>query len=232
MAPEVFGWQHILILCISIVLMVASIILICKFVKTDKTKNLIVKIIAGVLLITVITNRISVCLKYNPVEWERLIPNSFCGMSSFVLSIATLCGKKDNNVLHFVWFMALFGGVLTMFYPDFIGQSTSVFYIPTISGILHHTIAVYLVILLLIFKYVIPTYKKWYCTVFGFTCYITLGAFQLSVFNLDDAFYIIKPILSGTPLKVWIIAPIYVAIYGGILAIIEVFRRKRNKIQK
>lgn len=232
MTPEVFGWQHILILCISIALMITGIILIHKFVKTEKTQNLIVKIIAGILLITVIINRISVCLKYNPAEWELLIPNTFCGMSSFVLSIAVLCGKKDNNVLHFVWFMALFGGVLTMFYPDFIGQSNSVFYIPTFSGILHHAIAVFLIILLLIFKYIVPTYKKWYCTVFGFTCYITLGAFQLSVFNLEDAFYIIKPILSGTPLTIWIIAPLYVVIYGGVLAIIEAFRRKNSKTKK
>lgn len=231
MTPEIFGWEHILILCISIALMISSIIIIYKYVKTDKTKTLIVKIIAGALLLTVIINRISVCMKYNPHEWSRLIPNSFCGMSSFVLSLAVLFGKKDNDVLHFVWFMALFGGTLTMFYPDFIGQSSSVFYIPTISGILHHTIAVYLVILLLLFKYIIPTYKKWYCTVFGFTCYLTIGAFELSVFNLDDAFYIIKPILSGTPLTIWIIAPIYVAIYGSLLAIIEIIRKKKNSSQ-
>lgn len=229
MTPKIFGWEHIVILCISIALMIASIIIICKYVKNDKTKNLIVKIVAGVLLVTVIVNRISVCLKYEPNEWARLIPNSFCGMSSFVVALAVLLGKKDNDVLHFVWFVALLGGTLTMFYPDFIGQSTSVFYIPTISGILHHTIAVYLVLLLLLFKYIVPTYKKWYTTIIGFAFYITIGTFELSVFGLEDAFYIVKPVLSGTPLTVWIIAPIYVAIYAGVLALIEFIRIKNAK---
>lgn len=232
MAPKIFGWEHIVFFCIVVTLMITSIILICKYVKTDKTKTMILKIVAGVLLVCVIVNRISVCMKYDPYEWERLIPNSFCGLSSFVLSIAVLVGKKDNNSLQFVWFLALFGGTLTLFYPDFIGQSTSIFYIPTISGLLHHAIAVYLSILLLIFKYVVPTYKRWYCTVFGFTTYLALGAFELSVFGLDDAFYIIKPILSGTPLTIWVIAPIYTLLLGGILALFEVIRKKKGNNAK
>ncbi len=229
MEPKIFGWQHIIILSVSVVLMISSILVILKFVKNPKTLDLIIKAVAAALLIAIVTNRLSIVFKYGEPEWKMLIPNSFCGMSSLVLSLAVLLGKKNNDVLHFVWFIALVGGTLTMFYPNFIGQNPSVFYLPTISGILHHTIAAYLVILLLIFGYVTPTYKKWYCTVFGFTCYLSVGAFLLSVFGLDDAFYIIKPVLSGTPLRVWLLTPIYAVIYGGILAVIELIRIKRRK---
>lgn len=229
MEPKIFGWQHIIILSVSVVLMISSILVILRFAKNPKTLDLIIKAVAAALLIAIVTNRLSIVFKYDEPEWEMLIPNSFCGMSSLVLSLAVLLGKKNNDVLHFVWFIALLGGTLTMFYPDFIGQNPSVFYLPTISGILHHTIAAYLVILLLIFGYVTPTYKKWYCTVFGFTCYLSVGAFLLSVFGLDDAFYIIKPVLSGTPLRVWLLTPIYAVVYGGILAVIEFIRIKRRK---
>lgn len=228
MNPKVFGWQHIIILVLSIIIMISSIILLKKYVKNEKTLNVIIKSVAGILLASIITNRLSIVFKYDSPDWRRIIPDSFCGTSSLVLSIATLFGRKNNNVFHFVWFMALLGGTITMFYPDFIGQSTSVFYLPTISGIVHHIIAVYLVILLLLYGYVKPTYKKWYCSLFGFTTYLSVGVFEISVLGLEDAFYIYKPILSGTSMTVWVLMPIYIAIYGGVLAAIELIKHKKS----
>ncbi len=232
MNPQIFGWQHILILCLSVALIVSSTIAICKYVKSEKERNIILKTVAGVLLVAIITNRISLVFKGSTPDWVKIIPDSFCGMSSLVLSLAVLLGKKDNYVLHFVWFMALLGGSVTMIYPDFIGQSTSVFYLPTISGLLHHIIAVYLVVLLLSFKHVTPTYKKWYCTLFGFTTYLTVGIFEISALGATDAFYINKPILADTPLNVWVLVPLYIIIYGGTLAIIELFRHKKFHFRK
>lgn len=230
MNPQIFGWEHFLILGLSIALAVPSIILMQKYIKDEKSRNIILKVVAGVLLVAILTNRLSLVFRYSKPEWYRIIPDSFCGMSSLVLSLAVLLGKKDNNVLHYVWFMALLGGSVTMIYPDFIGQSTSVFYLPTISGLLHHILAVYLVTLLLTFKYVIPTYKKWYCTLFGFTAYITIGAFEIFALGASDAFYMQKPILSGTPLNVWVLIPLYILLYGATIAIIEWIRiKKKNK---
>lgn len=229
MNPQIFGWQHILIFCLSVAFIVASTILMSKYVKEESKKGLILKIVAGVLLVAIFTNRISIVFKGNKADWTKIIPDSFCGMSSLVLSLSVLLGKKDNHVLHFVWFMALLGGSVTMIYPDFIGQSTSVFYLPTISGLMHHIIAVYLVVLLLTFGYIKPTYKKWYCTLFGFTTYLSVGVFEISVLGATDAFYINKPILSGTPLNVWVLVPLYILIYGGTLAVIELIRYKKRK---
>lgn len=228
MNPQIFGWQHILIFVISVGIIISTTILLKKYIKNEKTLDIVIKSIAGALLVAIITNRLSIVFKYDTPEWERIIPDSFCGMSSLVLSLATLLGKKDNNVLHYVWFMALLGGSVTMIYPDFIGQSSSVLYLPTSSGLLHHIMAVYLVVLLLTFGYIKPTYKKWYCTLFGFTTYLSIGVFEISVLGLSDAFYIYKPILSGTPMNVWMLIPLYIAIYGGTLAIIEIVRRKKS----
>ena len=56
--------------------------------------------------------------------------------------------------------------------------------------------------------------------------YITLGAFQMSVFNYDDAFCINNPILPGTPLTVWLIAVIFAALYALFFVIYELVKRK------
>lgn len=229
MALKVFGGVHWLYLAITLPLTVAGLILAKKFAKTEKSQNIILKCIAATLLVWIITNRLSQVFRYSNVRWDTIIPDSFCGMSSLVISLAVLFGKKDNPVLHFVWFIALLGGVITIMYPTFINQGPSVFYLPTISGLLHHSFSVALVIALLLFKQINITYKKWYCTVFGFAGYFTVGAFLMTVFNYNDAFHMVEPMLPGTPLTAWVIAPIYVFGYSLILFTIEMVRRYKNK---
>lgn len=232
MNPKIFGLEHILYFVISVILMIAGLICAYKFAKTEKSKLIILKSVAGALLISILLNRISIVFKGDNVTWSSMIPDSFCGMSSLVLALAVLLGKKDNVVLHFVWFIALLGGTITMFYPDFIGQNPSVFYLPTISGLLHHTLAVALVLLVLIFKHIYVTYKKWYCTLFEFTCYFSVGAFLISVFGYSDAFHMMQPMLSGTPLTAWVLAPIYVVVYGLVLLGFELYRKRKNDISR
>ena len=147
-------------------------------------------------------------------------------MTSLVLALAVLVGKKDNDVLHFVWILALFGGIATIAYPNFLDQGPTVFYLPTISGLLHHSLTLVTVAALLLFNQIHITYKKWYCTLFGFTSYLTMGAFQMAVFGFSDSFHIAEPILSGTPLTAWVMAPLYAVGYGLVLLVIELVRKK------
>jgi hypothetical protein len=147
-------------------------------------------------------------------------------MTSLVLSLSVLFGKKDNVVYHFVWHLGLLGATITIFNPTFLNQSATIFYLPTISGLLHHSIALVMVIALLLFNQIFVTYKKWYCTLFGFTSYLTIGAFQMAVFGFSDSFHIAEPILSGTPLTAWVMAPMYIVAYGIMLLIVELIRSK------
>lgn len=226
---KIFGWEHLTYLAVFVVLSVVGLFCAKKFAKTEKSQRIVLKSIALVLLIAILTNRISIALKTETPNWSQLIPDSYCGMSSLVLSLSVLLGKKDNNVLHFVWFIALLGGTITMFYPDFLAQNPSIFYIPTISGLLHHSISIVMVIALFLFNYINVTYKKWYCTPIGFAGYITIGAFLMGVFGRSDAFHIINPLLSGTPLNTWVIMPIYAVVYGLVLLGFELVRKYKNK---
>ena len=227
---NVFGAVHWIYLAISLTLSAVGLFCAKKFAKTEKSQNIILKCIAGMLLIWILINRLSQVFRYNNVRWEQIIPESFCGMSSLVLSLAVLLGKKDNNVLHFVWFLALVGAVITIMYPTFLDQGPTVFYLPTISGLLHHSLSLVMVVALLLFNQIHITYKKWYCSLFGFTAYFTVGAFQMSVFGFHDAFHIVEPMLSGTPLTAWVIAPIYILGYGAVILTIELIRKHKKKI--
>ena len=226
---KIFGIEHFIYLAVFITLTVAGLILAKKFAKTEKSQQLIIKITGIVLFLSILASRLSITFCGSNPKWHHMLPNQFCGMSSLVLSLAVIFGKKNNNVYHFVWFIALLGGIVTMIYPDFLPQNPSFFYPPTITGMLHHSLSIVMVLMLLVFNQIEITYKKWYCTVFGFTGYFTFGAFLIGALGYGDAFHIKTPILSGTPLTAWVMAPIYIVIYGLIVLIIELVRRKKIK---
>ena len=177
------------------------------------------------------TNRLSQVFRYGDVRWYCIIPDSICGMTSLVLSLGVLFGKKDNGAVHFAWLLGLFGGISTVIYATFVGQDASFFYLPTISGLLHHSFAAMLSVAVLMFRYIEISYKKWQCTLLGFMGYVTVGAFLMNTFDLSDAMHLAEPLLDGTPLTIWVMAPMYAAAYAIILIVAEVIKKhkKENK---
>ena len=229
MNPQLFGTEHILYIVISTLL--GSAVLLCakRLARSEKLQQYVLKSLAFLLLAAIVTNRLSQVFRYGTVRWYCLIPDSFCGMTSLVLALGVLLGKRDNPVLHFTWLLGLFGGISTVIYATFVGQGPSFFYLPTISGMLHHSLSAMVVIAIFLFKHLHITYKKWYCTLFGFTSYLTVGAFLMQTFDMSDAFHIAEPLLPDTPLTAWVMAPMYAAAYAIILLAVELVRRKKRR---
>ena len=225
--PELFGIEHILYIVISTIACGSVLLLTKKFARTEKAVAIVLKLLGAALFVAIVTNRLSQVFRYDTVRWYLIIPDSFCGMTSLVLSLAVLFGKRDNNVYHFVWLLGLFGGISTAIYATFVGQGPTIFYLPTISGLVHHSLSATVVVALLMFKQIDITYKKWYCTFFGFTTYLTVGAFLMHTFDMSDAFHIAEPLLSDTPLTAWVMAPMYAVGYGLVLLVVELMKRKK-----
>ena len=228
---SVFGSVHLIYLFITIPLSVAGLFLAKRYAKSERSQSIVLKSIAVLLFIWILINRLSQVFRYSDVRWEQIIPDSFCGMTSLALSLAVLFGKKDNPFYHFLWPLGLVGASITIFNPTFLDQGPSIFYLPTISGLLHHSITLVMVCALLLFGQIHITYKKWYCTLFGFTSYLTIGAFQMAVFGFSDAFHIAEPILSDTPLTAWVMAPMYAVSYGLVLLVIELIRKYKKSTE-
>ena len=233
MNPEIFGWQHLTYLSIVFVLTIVSYVLILKYAKTEKSLNIILKIVAVLLLLSVVWNRISIAIKNNNALY--FIPNSFCGLSSFLLSISVLIGKRDCKFFHFICYLAFIGGLVTLIYPDFIEQNESFFYSATISGLLHHTFLFYLSLLMSITKWYIPTIKKWYALPIGLCCTMTYGVFLITALGFNDAMIIKQPILYGTILTWWVMGIIVIIdsyIAMCVFDYFNVWRKKNNKQRK
>ncbi len=229
MPAQLYGIEHFTYIFITSLIAIIGLFIAKKYAKTEKSQTIVLKVIASLLLVSILTNRLSQVFRYETTKWVDIIPESYCGLTSLVLALAVLFGKKDNGAYHFLWILALFGGISTVIYPAFINQGPTIFYLPTISGLLHHSFSATLVVALLLFKQIDITYKKWYCTLFGFTCYLTLGAFLIGCLGLSDAFHIYTPLLSDTPLTTWVMAPIYAVCYALLLFVIEIIRKSKTK---
>ncbi len=227
--PELYGWQHIAYIVVCLTAIVTALVLAKKYLKTEKSQTLFVRIVGLVLLAAIVTNRISIVFKTDTPAWSYLIPDSLCGMSSLVLALATVFGKKDNHVFHFVWLISLLGGTVVTFYSNFIGQAPSFMYLPTISGFLHHTLEAATVVVLFTFGWLHLTFKRWYCVLFGMISYIAMGAFFITVLGYHDAFNVAEPVLSGTPFTAWLMAPMYFALDALIILCVEYVRRRKSK---
>lgn len=228
MNPQVFGKEHLIYVAVSLIVAFLACFLSKCYAKTEKAKNLVIKLAGAILFAIILTNRLALVFEYDTPNWKKLITDSLCSTSSYVLSITLMVGKKNNNVLHFIWLVALAGGAITTFYPNFIGQHPSFMYPPTILGMMHHTWSAIVVILMFMHGYLQLTYKKWYCTPIGFMAYLSFGAFLMCVLDYSNPFYMTGPALEGTPFTVWVIAPIYIAVYALILGITEFVRYKRR----
>lgn len=49
--------------------------------------------------------------------------------------------------------------------------------------------------------------------------------------GFHDAYHMVSPLLSNTPLTIWFIKPIYIVVYSLILLIVELVRKRKNKQQ-
>ena len=130
---NVLGGVHILYLLITLPLSAIGLYFAKKYAKTEKSQQIVLKSIAAALLIWIVINRLSQVFRYDTVRWEQIIPDSFCGMTSLVMALSVLFGKKDNPVYHFVWSIGLVGALITIFYPTFLSFP----YFPVQYSILH-----------------------------------------------------------------------------------------------
>lgn len=229
MPAQLYGIEHFIYIGITTALSTAVLLCAKKFARTEKAVSIFLKSLAFALFVAILTNRLSQVFRYETVNWVDIIPESYCGLTSLTLSLAVMLGKKNNDAYHFLWLLGLFGGIATVVYPSFIGQGPTIFYLPTISGLVHHSLSATLVVALLLFGQIDITYKKWYCTLFGFTCYLTLGAFLIGALGLSDALHIYTPLIDGTPLTTWFMAPIYAVCYALILLVIELVKKHLAK---
>lgn len=220
--PRIYGWQHIIYLIIFIIISVGTLALIKLKVRREKTVDIIVKSVGGALLAIIIANRISLIRFYDSV-WA-LVPNTVCGTTSLLFGLWTVFGKRDSLPFHFLVYIAFWGGLIASVYPTFIGQNEYFTYFPTLTGLMHHSISLYLSVLLVMTGYVKPKLNKFYAFPVGFCFLMVYGIFLLDALGdkiPDGAMYIFSPLVPGTFLTWYVVGPALILGSLGLLCLWE-----------
>ena len=234
-AAKVFGWAHLTYLAIYIVAFAVSLVLIKLKVKSENKVDLTVKILGGVLLALLLFNRISIAF-HRESGWG-LIPESFCGVGSLGLAICCLFFKRGALPYHVFVYCMLFGGGIATFYPDFIGQEfhgkpTSFMYPATISGLMHHSLAFFISVLLLVTGHFKPCVKKTYALPLAICFELVYGLFLMEVCKFETAMYIGTRIIPHTFIGWYVVYPALVgAAYGGAYLYEYLVKKKALKQQ-
>lgn len=223
MPPKIFGIEHILYMVISFALIITALILIKVYCKTEKSKNIAYRVSGAVLLLVVILNNIFI---YDWVHYIKL--DSLCGIVSLMFGIFAIFCKKDSSCLHFVTYTALFTGLLSTFYPDYINQGATIFFPSTITSLLHHSLSFYMAILTFELGFITPNIKKWYAWPLGYFALITIGVFNIKIRGRSDSMSINRPLLPNTIFNWFYLALIFLAIYTTFLLIYDTIKNKKN----
>lgn len=206
---ELWSWQHILYIVLTILVMAASLTLIKLFVKKENTLLWIIRITGIVLFVTIVVNHIDVVRFDVEIEkdvgvglaegvpytwWMVALPFTMCSLSSFLIPFGCFM-KKDNFIVHALYPLAIMGGIVNIFIPNYLGNQ-GFFEIRTWTGLLHHVLSMWLVLLMFLTGFIKPSMKKIYYQPIALLCILALGMIELQAFHYAEAMAI-ETDLSG-----------------------------------
>lgn len=222
--PKVFEIEHSLFLIITFLFFFILGFLLKKNIKEEKKIEIMFKILGFFGFLFILISRISLAIDRH--NFLLLLPDSFCSMTSYLTAISLLFLKRDNIILHVVWLLALVGNICSLLIPDYLADGPTIFFIPTITALIHHAFTLFEIIMVFIFKYMYLTLKKWWSQIILIVIYIGTGLIFVYGFKAPDAFYIKNPAIIHTELRVWLLIPIYISVYLIIMLTITLIRKK------
>ena len=226
MKPEIYGPEHLLYVLITAAVFTLLLVLLKKYITSERQKALLMRLMGVIGLLSVIWVRWCVAFMEQDGNLWYLIPDTICGTCSMFTALAFLSGKKDNNVLHAIWLIAIAGDIATMVYPDFIGDGATIFYAPTISGLWHHSWTLFCYVTARTLGLFTPDAHKCTMNLFAGAYLVVMGWFLIKVAHLPDAFYWQKPAVEGTILYLPLIVFLYLLVYIAIMLVITRLQKK------
>ena len=78
MAPKLFGTEHILYIAVTSLIAAVCLLLCKKRADTERSQKTVLQVLAALLLVAIVTNRLSQVFRYGQVRWYCIIPDSIC----------------------------------------------------------------------------------------------------------------------------------------------------------
>lgn len=223
---QLFGTEHLILLVVYFALAAAlGFFAWRKRDQQDFIRKMLV-VIAILHIVVICINRVSICIRRD--TFNDLLPDTLCGFLSIISPIIILTEKKRKLLLHGLMFPMFMVGLLAQIYPNYISQASSIFYIPTISGLTHHELLLIEAVVILASGYLVPTIKRWYAFLIDLGIYMVYGGTLMLAGIYPAIEFINKPVLDAKIFEPCIILPLAFAVQCLILLGIELYRKVRN----
>jgi len=223
-----FGPEHLSFLFISLFILIAFEVVNAIWIKSIKVKKIEMYVLASLVLIFQVLNRIGIIWDRN-WDWWQILPGTICSITSLVLGISCLFYKKENPLFQSIPLLSIIGGLLNDIYPNYLQQNSSFFYLPTITGMIHHTLAIILSISLFAFGFVKLDKRKWYMLPVTFTVIFFYSLLVVELTPLEDCANITKPMLSNSIFYGPVVALISFPVYALLLLVNELIKKHIDK---
>ena len=245
---KLFSPLHIIYIVFAIGLFVGTMLLANKFVKKEKTIDIIMYSIAGFLFVFILAQRVSVVywgIHNNDVRdvfgetrsynWFMILPDSICALINISLPIALLIKKKDNKYIEGAYAICMLGCITNIVYPTYI-EYEPLWQMRSWGGLVHHFVAGWLLTFLLLKGYFTPSLKRWYLCPIILVGVLLYGLFCLFVLRFSECMNIAKPLVEGLIVSYyWGLAIGYLAVNTLFLLVwylIEKKLKKKTEIQQ
>lgn len=226
---DIFCWQHIVYLLISIAFVIGMIFLVRYLCRNNvKNKKYYVFAFAIVTLIIMLVNKFAIWDKYDN-NWKVFVPGSFCSTLAIYGPLVMLLTKPNSRAFNFAIFAQALGGLLTMVYPEFMLGKNNFFDLVDFTGLLFHTMMFLNFVFVLGIGYFKPSMKNWSSFVWGLIAMVPFILFTTQVFGVGEDMYLTRPAVEGTMLYWWVIGILAIIIYTIFLLIYEQFAYKKEE---
>lgn len=231
--PKVFGWQHLVYLAIFLAVAAGGLVLF-RLKAKDKAADICIRAGGAVLLVLIVWNRISIAVFKD--NWYQLIPESLCGVTSVALGICAIVCKRDALPFHCLCYIGLLGGAANVIYPYYVAQAPDFMLPATISGLMHHSVALVLSIMMIMSGWFKPSLKKYYALPVGLCLMLTYGILLIDGLGVGavgekgfaSAMNIFSPLVPGSFFTWYLVLPLMCALILGLLLLYEKVYLKRK----
>lgn len=235
----IFDGPHLAYIAISLALTALLLWLPFRFIKSQKYKDIYLKVWAIATFFLHISPLWIAFLNGDPAiaADNVLFPIYFCNMSMYLLVIVALWGDKKtkffNHIATVVAYAGAFGALISLFYPDYYLNSTnSIFEWGVFKSMLSHSTmligSLYLFVggYFKVNRYNVVTYSIG-LLFFGAVGLIVNGIFAAAGLNAPNAMYLQHAPIEDVPfLNVYVIAALMVLLVFGISYTYEFVSKK------
>lgn len=218
---EAFEGPHLLVIALWIISTILLILFTFLFAKSEKSKVLVIKITAGVLLLATTLSRF-IYYDWKP-SFIDFLPNSFCSTMGFVLPLFILLCKKDSKTLFYAIFAGFMGGVITVLSGDDIGQAR---FQNTVISYFYHGLMSSLSMLCVAVRYSTPTLNKVPRLFVALCVMVVYGIFSNQVFGYSNNMFLNTPLIDGTILTWWFVGIMFILIAIAVAIVYEAITLK------